>query len=189
MSRSKFYSAMVIGLTIALMSISSLSSATAAPGVNKYGPFDSGSTDSGTCGNDWANDTFNRYFKVFNTKNADGTYTVTEDFREGSFVTIAGPSPQACDHDSPTGGNVAAGVTGKVSGKFNIIVYSGDFKPAAEIKDIDGDGKIGTADFIHSVFGAGATYDVLHYSFQYSTKNNGSWINSDAGNSGDITGN
>src|SRR5690349_7855627 len=39
-----------------------------------YGPYASGSEDSGTCGNDWAQDTFDRHFTVHN--NRDGTYTV-----------------------------------------------------------------------------------------------------------------
>ena len=189
MSRSKLYSAMVIALTMALMSISSLSSASAAPGVRNYGPFAGTSEDSGTCPNSiWANDTFSRFFKVVTEEIAPGTYSVTEDFRQGSFITNEGSSPQACDPDSPTGKHVDAGITGKLSGTFNIIVH-GTFDPAATPHDIDGDQKIGTADFIKSVFGENATYDFSHFYFQYSTKNNGSWINSDAGNSGDITSN
>ena len=65
--------------------------------MQQYGPYASGSTDSGTCGNDWANDTFNRVYKVQTKRNADGTYNVTEDFKDGSFTTILGPSPGACE--------------------------------------------------------------------------------------------
>src|SRR5687768_12050823 len=39
-----------------------------------YGPYSSGSPDSGTCGNNWAQDTFNRHFTV--KHNHDGTFTV-----------------------------------------------------------------------------------------------------------------
>ena len=183
MSRSKFYSAMVIVLTMALMSISSLSSASAAPGVRNYGPFAGTSEDSGTCGTSpWATDTFNRFFKVF-TEGTNGTYTVTEDFRQGSFVTLQAPSPAACETVN-NGHTVNEGIIGKFSGTFNITV-KGTFNPAAEIKDLDGGG-IGTADFILSVFGDQATYVVTDFSFQYSTKNYGSWINASSGNSGDI---
>ena len=57
-------------------------------GLNRtqhYGPYASGSPDSGTCGNDWAEDTFDRHFTV--RSNHDGTYTVVQQFKNGSFVT------------------------------------------------------------------------------------------------------
>src|SRR5438477_3179355 len=41
-----------------------------------YGPYPSGSPDSGTCGNDWAMDTFDREFVV--RSNGDGTFTIVE---------------------------------------------------------------------------------------------------------------
>jgi hypothetical protein len=108
---------------------------------------------------------------------------------EGSFETVAGQSPGACEPGGNPTATVGAGVTGKLSGVFNITVSNGTFNPAARPADLDGDGLIGTTDFIRSVFGTGATYDLQHFSFQYTTKNNGSWINSDAGNSDDISGN
>src|SRR5687768_13737919 len=43
-------------------------------GTQHYGPYPSGSPDSGTCGNDWAEDTFDRHFTV--RTNPDGTFTV-----------------------------------------------------------------------------------------------------------------
>src|SRR5690349_9785133 len=58
-----------------------------------YGPYPSGSPDSGTCG-DWANDTFDRDFTV---RTSNGETTVVEQFKNGSFVTMSGPSPGACD--------------------------------------------------------------------------------------------
>ncbi|MEP6910870.1 MAG: hypothetical protein ABI896_10635, partial [Actinomycetota bacterium] len=60
-----------------------------------YGPYASGSPDSGTCGNDWAQDTFDRDFTV--RSNNDGTYTVVQQFKNGSFVTDLGPSTGSCD--------------------------------------------------------------------------------------------
>ena len=174
----------VFGLVFASLTVSS-----AAPGVRHYGPFDGSSLDSGTCGNNWANDSFNRSFKVVTDANPDGTYTVTEDFKQGTFETVAGQSPGACQSGGNPTATVGAGVTGQLSGAFTIIVSNGTFNPAARPADLDGDGVISTTDFIGSVFGAGATNDIQHFSFQYTTKNNGSWTNSDAGNSGDITGN
>jgi len=83
-------------------------------GVNHtqhYGPYTSGSPDSGTCGNDWATDTFDRHFTVHS--NHDGTYTVVQQFKNGSFVTNEGPSPGSCDlTDGSPPGTVDQGVTG-----------------------------------------------------------------------------
>src|SRR3989442_5852602 len=50
-----------------------------------YGPYASGSTDSGTCGNDWANDLFNRFFTVFTR--SDGSIVVVEQFKDRTFTT------------------------------------------------------------------------------------------------------
>src|SRR4029077_3802589 len=57
---------------------------TGTTATQHYGPYSSESTDSGTCGNDWANDTFDRHFTV--RKNPDGTFLVVEQFKDGSFV-------------------------------------------------------------------------------------------------------
>jgi len=89
-------------------------------GMNRtqhYGPYASGSPDSGTCGNDWADDTFDRHFTV--RSNGDGTFTVVQQFKNGTFVTNGiQPSPGSCD-DGPFG-TVDAGVTGSMHGYFII---------------------------------------------------------------------
>src|SRR5689334_6154492 len=51
------------------------------------------STDSGCDGHIWANDTIKRTYIV--KKKADGTYRLTA-FDRGTFVTVAGTSPQGC---------------------------------------------------------------------------------------------
>ena len=81
-----------------------------------FGPYASGSPDSGTCGNDWAEDTFNRVFTVH--ANPDGTFKVIEQFKDGSFVTNLGPSPGACQTNP--GGTLTAGNTGSMHGYFVI---------------------------------------------------------------------
>lgn len=90
-------------------------------GMNRtqhYGPYASGSPDSGTCG-DWATDTFDRHFTV--RSNNDGTYTVVQQFKNGSFVTDAGFSPGSCDTtDGSPPGTVNAGITGSMQGYFII---------------------------------------------------------------------
>lgn len=86
-----------------------------------YGPYASGSPDSGTCNNDWATDSFDRHFTVH--QNQDGTFTVVEQFKDGSFVTDTGPSPGACETN--IGGTVNAGVTGSMHGYFIILLPRG----------------------------------------------------------------
>ena len=160
--------------------------AAAAPEVGQYGPFHSTSPDSGTCGNFWANDTFDRFFRVNTSPNPDGTYTVTEQFRKGTFVTTAGPSPGACDTDP--GGTVGPGVTGSMEGSFLIVVTGGAYDPAASC-DEQTCGT--TAGFVATVFGPGARYDVPTFLLHYSAARNGEWKNASedrGGNHGDITG-
>jgi hypothetical protein len=53
-------------------------------GTQHYGPYPSDSTDSGTCGIDWAHDTFDRVFTV--RHNPDGTFTVVEQLRCGKVT-------------------------------------------------------------------------------------------------------
>jgi hypothetical protein len=83
-------------------------------GTQHYGPYTSMSPDSSTCGGDWAEDTFDRHFTVRGT-------TVVEQFKNGSFVTNAGPSPGACDSSDGYGpGTVGEGHTGSMHGYFII---------------------------------------------------------------------
>ena len=60
-----------------------------------YGPYASWIARFRDLRNDWATDTFDRHFTV--RSNNDGTYTVVQQFKNGSFVTDAGPSPGSCD--------------------------------------------------------------------------------------------
>ena len=158
----------------------------AGPAVRQYGPFASTSPDSGTCGPDWANDTFDRHFKANTTRNPDGTYTVIEEFKKGSFVTFAGPSPGACDGHPFNGNTVGAGLAGKMDGSFTIIVgSSGTFDPNATCPAV-----CTTASFIAAVYGT-ADYDVTTFLFHYNANNHGDWKNASTdrgGNHGDITG-
>src|SRR5437879_5373449 len=95
-----------------------------------YGPYASGSTDSGTCGNDWANDLFNRHFTVFTFGT---TFTIVEQFKDGSFTTPASDSPPtnfspgACQ-SGPPAGIVNPGIIGTLHGYFVIPL------PATEVQ-------------------------------------------------------
>jgi len=93
-----------------------------------YGPYPSGSPDSGTCGVDWAMDTFDRHFTV--KTNQDGSIVVVEQFKRGSFVTTmippTNPSPGTCDTtDGSPPGTVNAGVSGSMQGYFIIPLPPG----------------------------------------------------------------
>jgi hypothetical protein len=98
------------------MDLSTVLNPTGATPTQHYGPYASGSTDSGTCGNDWANDTFDRHFTA--RSNGDGTYTVVEQFKNGSFTTSIGASPGACETNP--GGMITAGKMGSMHGYFII---------------------------------------------------------------------
>src|SRR5580765_3001326 len=86
----------------------------AAPGTQHLGPFPSTSPDGGSCGGPWANDTFDRHFTII--AHGGSSYTVREEFKNGTFVTIGGSSPGGCTSVPHHGSTVAAGVTGQVQG-------------------------------------------------------------------------
>jgi len=191
--RARVVSALILALVVTLSVVFVLSSTapTSASGrnIHHYGPFHSTSGDSGTCGPDWANDTFRRSFTV----NANNPNTVLETFDEGTFVTIAGPSPNACvilPGPNGNGNKVAAGVTGKFHGSFDIAVTGGTFNPEADCTPSTCNT---TAGFIQTVYGPSATYvtGATYFVFDYYTQANGAWHNASAnrgGNNGDITG-
>lgn len=177
---------LLIGLTSAAVGLVLFAAPTFATGDTvHYGPIASGSTDSSTCGNDWAIDTFDRVFSVNTVQNLDGTYTVIEQFKNGTFVTIAGPSAGGCDTNP--GGTVGDGIIGKMQGSFTIIVTGGTYNPSATCESGCGT----TAGFVSTVFGGAATYDVPSFIFNYNAGKFGQWKNASAdygGNHGDITG-
>lgn len=147
------------------------------------------SPDSGTCGNNWANDTFDRDFKIDTSPNADGTYNVTESFKNGTFVTVAGSSPGACENGPNNGNTVGGGITGTMQGTFSVVVSNGTYDPTAVCTPVNCNT---TAGFVSTVFGPGATYDVPSFDIHYNAKSHGDWKNASAdkgGNTGDITGN
>ena len=152
-----------------------------------FGPYASGSADSGTCGNDWANDTFKRFFTA--KRNADGSYTLREEFRNGKFVTVAGASPGACETSGTHGTTIRAGVRGEFSGFLAGRVTGGTFDPAGGCPDPCSGSK-----FLSIHFGATATWDVSTYRFRYNADDEDGlhfthWQNASAdqgGNRGDI---
>jgi hypothetical protein len=168
------------------------SSANAGAGTDKsdkndrhFGPFAGSSADSGTCGNNWAQDTFKRHFTV---SQAGATWTVREDFKDGKFVTMAGASPGACQTSGEHGMLVAAGIEGTFKGWLSGAVTGGTFDPEATCPD-----PCGGDQFIAAHFGGSATWNVVPFTFEYHGEADHlafrQWQNASAdqgGNQGDI---
>jgi len=157
-----------------------------AHGTLHFGPFASGSPDSGTCGNDWADDTYNRFFTV--VTNEDRTARVVEFFKDATFTTRAGLSPGACENGATTHA-VTAGIQGRFQGYFLISVIGGTLKRDA-VCTVATCGT--TKDFVNTVFGV-MTYDVTTFLFNYSSSDQQliqhHWKNASddrGGNRGDI---
>ena len=165
-----------------------------------YGPYTSTSTDSGTCGNDWANDTFDRHFTV--RRNTNGTFLVVEQFKDGSFVTPATDSPPlnyspgACQNSVMPQGMVNTGVTGSLHGYFiisNVMTQTSTspYCDAAASTNVNCD----TTTFINTHFApcypvsCTVTTFLFHYSAGDQALIQHEWKNASAdrgGNSGDI---
>lgn len=155
-----------------------------------FGPYASGSPDSGTCGNDWASDTFNRVFTVHT--NPDGTLSLIEQFKDGSFVTNDGPSPGGCE-TNPVG-TVTAGDTGTMHGYFVISMPSETQTSSSPFCDatLMTNANCDTATFINTHFAPAcypATCTVTTFFFHYAAGDQSllfhEWKNASADRGGD----
>jgi hypothetical protein len=110
-------------------------------------------TDNGSCGNTWANDTETRTYSV--KDNGDGTFTVRRS-EKGTFTTLAGQSPGACETTGKHGATVVSGVQGRFQGYLVGTVTAASFNPSATCAaGADCSSRTG---FIATYFAAGATY-------------------------------
>jgi hypothetical protein len=169
--------------------------AMASSGTFRDGPYTATTSDSGTCGPNWAQDVFVRRF-VVTLPGSGGTYNVTENFQRGHFSTYAGQSPASCDTNP--GGTVPEGITGNFHGTFGITISGGTFDANGSCETTDYAGgpanggwtQCDTAGWVHGFFGNGASYTVGTYSFTYNAPGQGifyhTWVNANTGNSGDI---
>ena len=168
-----------------------LASPMALGGTNRtehYGPYASGSSDSGTCG-DWAQDTFDRHFTI--RPNGPGSYIVVEQFKNGAFVVDhPGPSPATCDTtDGSPPGTVEDGVMGELHGYLVITVTGTQTSDSPECQPAPG--CTGTG-FIESHF-TGSVFTIGTFFFHYSAGDQDlvehEWKNASedrGGNHGDI---
>ena len=148
--------------SFALADLSVLLASPTTP-TKHYGPFPSSSPDSGTCGNDWAEDYFDRVFTVRQT--GPTTYTVVQQFKRGTFVTNTGFSPGACEVDDGSSTLfVAGGLNGTMHGYFIITVTGATtYNPDPNCVPT---GECTTFGFISHHF-PGAVYDIPTYFFHY----------------------
>lgn len=125
-------------------------------------------TDHGSCGNAWATDTSKRTWSV--KPNGNGTFRVTRKDK-GTFVTLAGQSPGACDTTGKHGHLVNAGVHGKFRGFLTGTVSGGTFNQAATCDAAC----IGDTSAFIAAFFPGGTFTCLQgfagckFNFEYSS--------------------
>jgi hypothetical protein len=125
------------------------------------------SPDSGCDGHTWANDTIKRTYVV--KKKADGTYRLTA-FDRGTFVTVAGVSPQGCaDVDNPHhGSTVTAGIEGRFGGFLTQTITGGTLNPNATCAAV-----CDRAAFVAAFFGASAQQNLdknVNYVYVFMSK-------------------
>lgn len=182
----------VLTAAIAVFGAAGVSDAsTQAGGTFKDGPYTATTPDSSTCGGNWAQDLFVRNF-VVTLPAVGGQYTVVEKFQKGHFSTYEGDSPAGCDTNP--GGQIKSGVSGKFSGQLTMTVTpgTGGFNPngSCDMTPYGDWSQCDTAGWVTGFFGAGATYSVGAFHFDYKASGQGliygHWINADTGNSGDI---
>jgi hypothetical protein len=192
--------ASIIGAALLMVGASALSasaapSASADNGTQTITALSIGVTadDIGSCNNVWATDTFNKFFQLKN--NGNGTYNLTATYRNGTFVTIAGTSPGACEATGADDGSlVGAGITGRETQDWSATVTA--TAPANKTPDCTNNACVGSGGFLDAVFGPGnyTRGEWTNVSY-YTTKNNGSWFDTQGpsvtwplSDTGDITG-
>jgi len=153
-------------ITLIAAALGVVGTAAAGNGTQQFGPFLDNTTDGGSCGNSWANDSFERRYTVIS--NGAGNFTIREN-DNGSFVTIAGASPGACETTSHHGSVVNAGITGNIQGTAAFTVNSATFNPHG--CDADPTVCANRNGFVNAVFGASAvaTITFTAFNFEYSS--------------------
>ena len=184
-------SAAVIGADDDLFATTVASGTGTNSGTTQFGPYPSVTTDSGTCGVDWAEDTVDRYFMIQQVGPIN--YRVIEKYKDGTFTTFPGtlPSPGACDNSDGTGPGVVSGVSGTFHGYDMITVTSTTYTPGSASCASP---CASTNQFLLSVFGPAGPLTRSDYAFFFHYVSNDplvyhEWKNASCnrgGNHGDI---
>jgi len=164
------------------------------PATQHFGPYPSQSSDSGTCGNEWATDDMNRFFDIQQT--GPTSYRVIEKFRDGTFsvpsflqVTPTQPSPGACESsDGSSPGLVNARVTGEFHGYDVILITAAAVYSPTTASCVYP--CFSTNDFLITVFPTGYLRDDTAYFFHYIASNQSTltyheWKNASCNRGGD----
>ena len=159
-----------------------------------------GDADSGEFGNYWAYDEVHRRIQVWQLSENPDTFCAVLKYM-GSFVTVPGQSPGFFDPD--TNDTVAAGVTGTFEGGYRSTVFTGTLKDPPDYRTsgnigtfnymcvilpgvVDGAACPGYRDWTTFYFSSTLGFDLAWWGWVYHAGDNGSWVNSIDGNSGDI---
>jgi hypothetical protein len=171
----------------------------AVTGSFRDGPYAATTPDSGSCGNNWAIDLFSRQF-VVHPQNVDGTWTVTENFKNARFITLGdgatnpAASPGQCDSVANATHKLKPGVVGTFSGSFTITIPDGflytankgcnSTEGASGAPTDDGCTTKGWVDLAFPGFSYSSA-NVSAYNLVYKAGAQ-SWTDADTGDSGDI---
>jgi hypothetical protein len=147
---------------LAVVTVCCVLSGAAAPGTQHLGPFPSTSPDGGSCGSPWANDAFDRHFTIIS--HGGSSFTVREEFKNGTFVTIGGSSPGGCESTPHHGSTVNSGVTGQFQGFVSFDVTSVAYNPNGCTPTTCDT----SAGFFAAVF-PGGTASAIAFNFEYSS--------------------
>jgi hypothetical protein len=132
-----------------------------ASGTDHLGPFAGNSLDGGSCGNSWANDTYDLFATVHD--NNDGTFTVGVDYKDGSFTTLPGFSPGACSPSLHHGSFVLGGITGSFQGWVAGTVTAATYNPnGCDVPSVC----TTRTTMIQALF-PGGSYDITSFNFEY----------------------
>lgn len=144
--------------------------------------------DSGIGGNYWAYDNYDRYIRVWDFDNHVDPLTIVS--YNGSFTTVAGPSPNNT-------GTVGEGVTGTMAGGYIAWFEASSFDPLWPTSgyvgefDYEGDPETGAApgyvNWLLQYWDEYWDWSYVWWGWYYNACENGWWINSSE-NEGDITG-
>jgi len=140
--------------------------------------------DIGTCNNVWALDSFDKSYTI--TVNKDRTYNVQVNYKHGTFVTLPGRSPGACEKSVTGNGNtVLAGITGRTHQEYN-----GTVKGTLSGATCDAT-CVNTTSILNRLFNQGWTLGPWTWTGHYEAGRHGTWfdtsVNWPHNDRGDIT--
>jgi hypothetical protein len=147
--------------------------------------------DIGSCNNVWDLFSYNKFFTL--TLNKDDTYNLQINNKDGTFVTLDGKSPGACESGVDNGNVVAAGVTGKTHQEYNATVTATTLPNRNPDCGVNNVKCLTAGSFLTAVFGSTWTYSSgFSWTGHYEAGSNGTWfdtsVNWPLNDRGDITG-